>query len=272
MARLFASFLILFAGFAVTAAPPKRPVSSERLVVSEIGPKEVRSLLTSAIIRPGSELKMETNVQLTESVPALELRRSLGIAVPENLQNNTQYAVGHGFFAIPLPVEKILAPSFWKFQNFQKLLKDYQFAIDEEFSNGTDGSVSVPVGFTFGIAPETLDCKVQLRVEQGGEGPIANFKMNEQWGEPLATIYQLNSDCNMFFAGFLNVSSIYRLEDGTAAVFAQSFLYVNQSAIDKLGKIRLLAGPPGKAIGNKIKEQTVTLVKALRQLKNENRK
>lgn len=265
MTRHLWTLFILFVGFAVTAAPQK-------LTVVEINQQDIKRILADKVKGPNGQLMVETEVQLFEQAPELKLPKALNIDIPANLTADTQYAVSHGYFQIQLPVEKVIDPGFWSFKQFQKLLPDYDFQIQNEESGSGNGRVAVPVGFTFGIAPSHLECQVQLRVRSGGKGPTANFAIHAEWGQPLATVYQFNSDCNMFFAGFLTVSSIYKLADGTAGIFTQSYLYVNDSAIEKLNKVRFLAGPPGKAIGDKIKEQTVTLAKALRKLTTEMKK
>ncbi len=235
------------------------------IALVEVGSAQVVNMLASPIKHPRDQVFLQSKLQIESEVPDLDLPEGLNFQVPENIGEASKFVLAHSYFSAAMPVEKLTNSEFWRFSNLQSILESYELVPSREFKNGTDGTVSAPVGFTFGLAPSTLDCKTQMRFQKNGEGPSRASTSHASWGKPQWTVFQLNTDCNMFFNAVLSVTSIYRLTDGTAGIFTQSFLYVKDSALEKLRKIRLLAGPPEKAIGDKLKEQTVVFVKGLRQ-------
>lgn len=252
--------LLLLAGFGLNSWA----LASAPIDLKEISSVQVNAMLKGPQFDPGDKVFVESKIQFQKDVIALDLPPNLKIQIPENLLQDVTFVMSHAYFSVPIPIDQIGSANFWSFSNLGKLIKEYHLTETKVYRDGADGSLSVPIGFSFGLAPSAMVCKTQVRFEEKGDGPGRDSGSHESWGKPDWTVYQMNSDCNVAFQGVLAVSSFYSLPNGQTAILSQRFLYIRNSDLNKLKAVRLFAGAPEKIISDKVKVQAMVFVRAMR--------
>ncbi|PIS10530.1 MAG: hypothetical protein COT73_08850 [Bdellovibrio sp. CG10_big_fil_rev_8_21_14_0_10_47_8] len=185
--------------------------------------------------------------------------------LPHPEDDISQLFVATGVFQLPVSIHEISAPGFWEYSHMQSLFKGYRFSTQIRNEHGSDGRVSIPAGFSFGLLPSHLECDSSLRHLESDD--IEKLSLEEKQllsavstgrGLPSMIVIQKNSNCNMLFSYGHQINLFYPLTATSVAVVSLNYLYVNDTAVRKLDKI----GNPTDTLGAKVKDQIKDLMAA----------
>ena len=256
---IYTSFLF---GFLLFLASPQG--QADNASISLISAADFQSIIGSPISNRDEEILMQSIKGFKPSLKAPSLP-PLQMQTPTDFNQDASTKTLYAIFTIPETKQQLLAPKFWSLSHLQQILPSDKFSIQSEGPGFGNGTLSVPVGFSFNLAPPTLDCKIQARWHQGGDGPRELTNLDPSWGRPFLTDYQLSSDCNMFFRGVYVINYFYEMPNGETLVLSQNTMYIKNDSIRKLQSISLFMGSPDHVLTQKVQDQMTTLIAGLRR-------